>query len=107
MIYACINGCKTPTGLDLEWFYMPEACPKCGGKIVEEKISKDKLDKMGKVGKMYFHKRWEAKHMQVGLDKVYCPTRQSYLDACKHGRVMHAGTREVSTRVIDPVGAKD
>ena len=45
--------------------------------------------------------------MQVGLDKVYCPTRQSYLDACKEGRVMQAGTRKIATVEIDPVGAKD
>ena len=102
-MYMCIKKCGINAYMHLRWEYKPAACPRCGGKIIKD--SSCNVDEHQHT--MLFHKRWTAKHMQVGLDKVYCPTRQSYLDACKHGRIMHAGTREISVRNIDPVGAKD
>lgn len=105
-MYRCQQKCSLNSYSYLTWDYEPDECPRCGGKIVKIN-NKGELDKLGKKGKLYFHNRWTAQKMQVGLDEVYCPTRQSYLDACKHGRVIHAGTREITTREIDPVGAKD
>ena len=104
MPYRCKNKCGKSNGFPLIWSYQPDQCPQCGGKIVHF-VEKD-VDKNQHSG-IYFHNRWTPQMMQVGLDKVYCPTKQSYLDACKHGRVIHAGTRHITTREIDPVGAKD
>ena len=103
-MYRCEHKCSINSYAYLVWDYKPLKCPRCGGKIVDENqhFSVDKRQHG-----IYIKSGWKSQHMQVGLDKVYCPTKQSYLDACKHGRIIHAGTREISVREIDPVGAKD
>ena len=102
-MYRCENKCGPHFGRTTYYELPKDACPICGGKMIEEKPCNSLKHK----GKINIGVKWNAQFMQVGLDKVYCSTRQSYLDACKHGRVIHAGTREISTREIDPVGAKD
>lgn len=103
--YRCENKCGRTIGSTTYYVERPRVCPRCGGKIVKEKTCKSPKD-YNNINNINVGVRWNAQIMQVGLDKVYCPTRQSYLDACKHGRVIEAGTRKISTVEIDPVGAK-
>ena len=102
-MYRCVNKCGPQFGVTTYWTETKPECPMCGERIIDEKPKK----KFELPGTIHFHKRWTARNMNVGLDTVYCPTRQSYIDACKHGRVIRAGTREIVTCEIEPTPVKD
>lgn len=103
-MYCCERHCGSHAGRTLYWTSPKASCPYCGGKVI-----RDEDDRQIAFGsnKIYFHNRWNARVMDVGIDRIYCPTKQDYLDACKHARVMRPGVGGWEYTEIIPAGVMD
>ena len=108
IMYHCIKKCGRRIGRTAYWTEPKESCPFCGARVVEER-GKRKTDWANNKKKVYFHDRWPKRNhvMDVGIDRIHCPTRQSYLDACKNARVMRPGVGGYERTDINPAGVKD
>ena len=105
-MFKCENNCGSTMNGTTYWSEPKTNCPICGGKVIEEPLSNKPIESGSQI---YFHDRWpERNHvMDVGMDRKHCPTRQSYLDACKKARVMKPGKREWEYTEVIPAGVLD
>ena len=105
-MYRCINKCGRKPGSTSYWIEPKAECPYCGAQVVLEPLSKKPWDKHKRLEVI---NRWPKRNhvMDVGIDRVPCPTRQHYLDACKKARVMRPGKGGWEYREIIPAGVMD